>query len=199
MKQLIVVLAVCGLFVITPGVVQAGIGSGTWTLSGPAAGGWQEVFDGGGPGQPNNELWGTGTGYIFSNARLQSVVAGSFPYDYQTTYTGGTLTLTPAGPWGGDATITLDTITNNSFHDSQDALGFDLIGTDVTGHWTIAASFLPGEPGYGYGGDAFGRAGVFGGSVAVAHAPEPASIIVWSALISLAVGIASWRRRRKTA
>ena len=198
MKRLMVVLAICGPLVIAPGFVQAAVGSGTWTLSGSDAGLWQETFDGGGPGQPGNELWGAGLGYSFSGATLQSVVPGNSPYDYQTTYAGGTLSLTSAGPWGGDATIALDTITNNSFYDGQGALNFDLNGTDATGHWTIAASFSPTEPGYGYGGDEYGHTGVFGGSVTVAHTtPEPASVIVWSLLGGLGISVGWWRRRRK--
>ena len=197
MRRLMVVLAICGPLVIAPGFVQAGVGSGTWTLSGSDAGLWQETFDGGGPGQPGNQMWGMGLGYSFSGATLQSVVPGSSPYDDQATYAGGTLSLTSAGPWGGDATISLDTITNNSFYDDQGALNFDLIGTDVTGGWTIAASFSPTEPGYGYGGDESGHTAVFGGSVTVAHTtPEPASVIVWSVLGILCVAFA-WRRRKK--
>ncbi len=199
MKRLTLILATCGLLAIAPGVVEASVGPGTWTLSGSDAGMWQEPFYGGGPGQPGNELWGAGLGYSYHDAFLQSVVAGTPPYDYQMTYTGGTILLTSAGPWGGDATIVLDTITRNSFHDSQGALTFDLTATDVTGYWTFATSFSPTEPGYGYGGDDYGHTGVFGGSVTIAHhTPEPASVVVWSMLWVLCVGLA-WRRRKRAA
>ena len=127
MNRLTLVLATCGLLMIAPGIVEASIGPGTWTLYGEDAGWWQEPFYGGGPGQPGNELSGGGLGYTFYDIILQSVVTGTPPYDYQTTFTGGDLVLTSEGPWGGDATITLDTITQNSFLDSQSgALTFDL-------------------------------------------------------------------------
>ncbi len=67
---------------------------------------WKEIFKGGGPGQIGNTLQALGEGFIFNQARLASVEAGSFTvgtdpfaYAYKSTYSGGKLTLNPSGPW----------------------------------------------------------------------------------------------------
>lgn len=61
---------------------------------------WKEMFKGGGPGQPGNTLMALGEGFIFNQAKLQSVVVSDDSnYMYKTTYVGGKLTLNPSGPW----------------------------------------------------------------------------------------------------
>lgn len=61
---------------------------------------WKEMFKGGGPGQVGNTLMALGEGFIFNQAKLQSVEASDLAgYTYKTTYVGGKLTLNSSGPW----------------------------------------------------------------------------------------------------
>jgi hypothetical protein len=61
---------------------------------------WKEMFKGGGPGQPGNTLMALGEGFIFNQAKLESVVVSDDPnYAYKTTYVGGKLTLNSSVPW----------------------------------------------------------------------------------------------------
>ena len=61
---------------------------------------WKEMFKGGGPGQVGNTLMALGEGFIFNQAKLQSVEASDDPnFMYKSTYVGGKLTLNSSGPW----------------------------------------------------------------------------------------------------
>jgi hypothetical protein len=78
---------------------------------------WKEMFKGGGPGQTGNELMALGEGFIFNQAKLQSVVASDNPnYTYKTTYVRGKLTLNSSGPWlkSGKLRASNITVTNYS-------------------------------------------------------------------------------------
>lgn len=103
---------------------------------------WMEKFFGGGPGKPGNVLMAIGEGFVFQNAVLESVselkgemfpswcipLGGSFAYE--TTYTGGMLTLNSSGPWlkkGSLKATDVEEATNISCHDSLgNLLGFQL-------------------------------------------------------------------------
>lgn len=78
---------------------------------------WKEMFKGGGPGQVGNTLMALGEGFIFNQAKLESVVASDITgYDFKTTYVGGKLTLNSSGPWlkSGILRATKVTATNYS-------------------------------------------------------------------------------------
>jgi len=61
---------------------------------------WKEMFKGGGPGQVGNTLMALGEGFIFNQAKLQSVEASDDPnFMYKTTYVGGKLTLNSSVGW----------------------------------------------------------------------------------------------------
>mgnify|MGYP005855815119 CR=1 FL=1 len=61
---------------------------------------WKEMFKGGGPGQPGNTLMALGEGFIFNQAKLQTVEASDDPnFMYKTTYVGGKLTLNSSVDW----------------------------------------------------------------------------------------------------
>ncbi len=60
---------------------------------------WVEIFKGGGPGQPGNELKALGQGYIFRKAVLQSTYFDDATGRWITTYVDGKLNLNSKGPW----------------------------------------------------------------------------------------------------
>lgn len=102
---------------------------------------WKEKYFGGGDGKPGNVLMAVGEGFVFQNATLESVTpltalptemipacasSGSVP-GYQTTYTGGRLTLNPSGPWEDDITVRDIAATNYSGQDSNGKRFFTLV------------------------------------------------------------------------
>ena len=112
-----------------------GIDNGTWDLStGVQNGFWQEVYSGGGPGQPGNVLTGGDGGtvlldqYLLGFGLTLGSVAPGAPGEYFTTYTGGQINLLD-GPWGDGASFSPLTAWNHSF--SGNGLKFELNLTGV--------------------------------------------------------------------
>ena len=59
---------------------------------------WKEMFKGGGPGQIGNTLKALGDGFIFKQAKLDSIEPQGGDI-FITTYVGGVLNLNSSGPW----------------------------------------------------------------------------------------------------
>jgi hypothetical protein len=87
---------------LVAGAVHAAPSLGNYSVTGT----WQELFIGGGPGQAGNTLSAVGSGWSLIDAELQAVGLADplSGYVYETTYTGGLLSL-GNGPWGAGAWI----------------------------------------------------------------------------------------------
>jgi hypothetical protein len=103
MRRMLAVFSVVCLMAATAGATP---NLGTWTTPGDfATGPWQELFSGGGPGQPGNVLSASGPNWSLGNATLLNVVPNPDPVlIWRTTYVNGVLTLLPGGPWDGGGT-----------------------------------------------------------------------------------------------
>jgi hypothetical protein len=89
------------------GAVYATPIKSTWTAPGAFdTGTWQELFLGGGPGQTGNVISATGLQWKLEGATLLGPVVpiADPPFNYQTVYTNGVLTLNAGGPWDGGGT-----------------------------------------------------------------------------------------------
>lgn len=146
MKRMVIigVILVLGLFLST--TAQAGPvvnEDGSWSSPDDfKTKFWKEKFFGGGPGVPGNVLMAIGKGFVFQNAVLQAVGPVQEAEDlswctgldgavaYETTYTGGMLTLNSSGPWLKKGNLKAKNVTakNISCHDaSENLLGFKLM------------------------------------------------------------------------
>jgi hypothetical protein len=104
MRKMLVALGVCALLT---GAAYAVPTTGDWTAPGAFDPGvWQEQFLGGGPGQTGNIISAVGTQWSLTGATLLGPVVpiANPPYNWQTVYVNGVLTLNAGGPWDGGST-----------------------------------------------------------------------------------------------
>jgi hypothetical protein len=196
MRRVVAVLAaVC----LVAGVASAASNYGTWTTPGDfGTGSWQELFVGGGPGQPGNVLSAAGSNWSLDFATLSSVVSSGDPVlIYKTTYLGGVLTLNTGGPWDGGGTPytvnlgPLTVLSTGALPGNMLAWQMNASGVMAgVGQANLSASFdgeyalvtVPGP----------GMSGVIT-SAQVQVVPVPGVLL----LGALGTGLAGWMRRRR--
>lgn len=151
MKTLAVFAAVC----LMTGAASAAWNYGTWETPAFAAGTWQELFSGGGPGQAGNVLSGGSADWGLAGATLDTVVPAAAPYAWETEYVDGVLTLNASGPWAGAGTFDMGPITVLSTGTTlpNGMLEWSMYGTSTTGMVSVWATYqgpmtlLPGGAG----------------------------------------------------
>jgi hypothetical protein len=137
---------------------------GSWTDPGGAPIGiWTEYFWGGGPGQPGNEIQAykplTPAYWSLIGALLTSAVQDPVNQNvWNTTYTGGTLSLSNMGPWwqgssGGydyvEVAMTSFTNTTTLYQDGHMAFSITGYGLYNDQNVWITATYGPGAPATG--------------------------------------------------